>query len=112
MLKTATGFAVSGLPVTSAPLGWQKVLWHAQSMKEIQDPELEYQYMQTCRELDGERNRRGILRSLLVCAKHSQLPRWTSALEDALSRSRKRVNTLSARKSRLRRRLAVRSREF
>jgi len=62
-------------------------------------------YMFCCRELDGERNKRDILKLLLDRAKADDLPDWIVALSEHLTLTRKSINRLSAKRSRLQRRL-------
>lgn len=60
-----------------------------------------WDYEVCSRQLAGERHRRDTLKLLLKKAKLDQAPLWTSTIAGLLAESRKRINRLSARKSRL-----------
>jgi hypothetical protein len=62
-----------------------------------------YALQRCCQELDGERHQRENLKILLGAACRDQLPGWMALLSKILSESRRRLNRLWARRSRLQR---------
>lgn len=60
-----------------------------------------------CEALEFQRNQRNMLKYFLSAAKRDELPGWISFLSAPLDATRKRVQRLSAQKSRLSRRIAT-----
>lgn len=74
-------------------------------MKKPTDWNRTWDFQQLCRELAGERHKRNVLKAFLVMTKKMNLLHWTAMLSDELAASRKKINRLSAKHSRYKRRL-------
>lgn len=85
--------------------GYDRLSGDSVYMPNASIPELSYQHRRCAEELEGQRHRREVLKVLLGEAKRARLPMWTAATTDALATTRKKINRVAARKSRLERRL-------
>ena len=74
-------------------------------MKRIQVVDIIADWEATTRNLRGERQQRDTLKRLLAIAYEEDARTWISFISGELLKSRRRINRLSARQSRLRRRL-------
>jgi hypothetical protein len=68
---------------------------------------LDWNFNKCCEALQGERHKREMLKRLLEHTLEASLPKWNARIAEELKRTRKRIQQLSAKKSRLRKSLSV-----